>query len=125
MSAFLDTHAAVFLNDRRFDLFGAAGRRLLETSQLSLSPMVMLELDLLHQIGRISIPPRDIVQGLVADYQVQIASDRMAEVVEVALDLRWTRDPFDRLIVAHATLLHAPLLTRDRILAENYPRVVW
>jgi PIN domain nuclease of toxin-antitoxin system len=34
-------------------------------------------------------------------------------VVTQAMPLSWTRDPFDRLIVATAILHRAPLVTRD------------
>ena len=37
----------------------------------------------------------------------------------------WTRDPFDRMIVAQAALREAPLLTKDRVLHEHYDRAVW
>jgi len=47
-------------------------------------------------------------------------------VVNKALDVTWTEDPFDRLIVANAQANHqAKLITRDRSIRKNYPRAVW
>ena len=49
----------------------------------------------------------------------------MAEVTEHCLDLSWTRDAFDRLIVAQAALDRAKLITRDRLILKHYPKAVW
>jgi PIN domain nuclease of toxin-antitoxin system len=38
---------------------------------------------------------------------------------------RWTRDPFDRIIVAHADVVSAPLLTKDQAIRRNYRRAFW
>jgi len=37
----------------------------------------------------------------------------------------WTRDPFDRLIVAHAAANDARLLTKDEKIRRHYKRAVW
>ena len=41
-----------------------------------------------------------------------------------ALALAFTRDPFDRLIVAHATLLQAPLVSQDVSLRHHYAKTL-
>jgi PIN domain nuclease of toxin-antitoxin system len=46
-------------------------------------------------------------------------------VVQAALQEKWTRDPFDRLIVAHAKAAHAPLLTVDQTITKHYERAVY
>ncbi len=46
-------------------------------------------------------------------------------VVHLAEQLDFTRDPFDRLIVAHAALHEASLVTKDGDLHENYALAVW
>jgi hypothetical protein len=42
-----------------------------------------------------------------------------------ALDLVWTRDLFDRVIVGHASAADRDLLTRDELILANYPRACW
>jgi len=37
----------------------------------------------------------------------------------------WTRDPFDRLIVAHAIKANCNLLTKDEKIRKNYAHAVW
>ncbi len=52
--------------------------------------------------------------------------DLTSEQVYQADDLRFTRDPFDALIVAAARTLALPLLTRDAdIRASGAVRVIW
>jgi PIN domain nuclease of toxin-antitoxin system len=47
-------------------------------------------------------------------------------VARAALDEKWTRDAFDRIIVAQAKLNGlAPLISSDEEIAEHYPRTVW
>ncbi len=58
-------------------------------------------------------------------FLVTVSRDRVETVVERAMTLSWTRDPFDRVIVATADLHGAPLLTRDERIRENYPAAVW
>ena len=41
------------------------------------------------------------------------------------MPLSWTRDPFDRLLVATALLHQAPLVTCDTRIQENFPGAVW
>jgi PIN domain nuclease of toxin-antitoxin system len=45
--------------------------------------------------------------------------------VQAAADLFWTRDPFDRLIAAHAIVANAPLITADAAIRENLPLATW
>ena len=42
-----------------------------------------------------------------------------------ASSISWTRDPFDRLIAAHASLEAAILLTADETILEALPGAVW
>jgi PIN domain nuclease of toxin-antitoxin system len=46
-------------------------------------------------------------------------------VVEEALLHRWTRDPFDRLIVAQAAIESVRLLTKDRTIRRNFAGAIW
>lgn len=48
-----------------------------------------------------------------------------AEIIDRALTTKWTRDTFDRLIVAAASIKQQTLLTNDKNILENYPFAVW
>jgi PIN domain nuclease of toxin-antitoxin system len=125
VSTFLDTHALVALHDGRVDVFGTASRRLLETQDLRWSPAVHLELALLYEIGRLTLSPDLLLQGVVAQFGATMATEPFGAVAASAARLTWTRDPFDRLITAHASLDGSPLVTRDRRITEHYPHAVW
>jgi len=47
------------------------------------------------------------------------------QVVEHALKEKWSRDPFDRLIVAHAKAGNAPLISKDENIRRHYRRAIW
>ena len=37
----------------------------------------------------------------------------------------WTRDPFDRIIVAQAALRRTSLITKDAVIRADYNRALW
>ena len=46
-------------------------------------------------------------------------------IMQHALELNWTRDPFDRLIVAQAMAAGAALVTADHLIREHFVGAVW
>jgi PIN domain nuclease of toxin-antitoxin system len=125
MKAFLDTHAAIFLWEGRGELFGSGSRELLERAVLLASPMVRLEMGFLREVGKLRVEPDQILGALTADYGVTVTADPMDRLVPLAMPLSWTRDPFDRLLVATALLHEAPLITRDARIQEHFAGAVW
>ncbi len=125
MTAFLDTHAAVFLWEGKVELFGAGSREILERSVLRISPMVRLEMQFLKEVGKLKVDPDQILGTLGSDLGVTATSDPLDALVPLAMPLSWTRDPFDRMIVATALLHEAPLVTRDRRIHDHFPGAVW
>jgi PIN domain nuclease of toxin-antitoxin system len=125
VKAFLDTHAAVLLFAGQLDAFGARSVALMERSALFVSPFVRLELQMLREIGRISRPADEILGALEADLGLAVSKDAVDAVVATSVALTWTRDPFDRLLVATAALHQAPFVTRDETIAAHYREAVW
>ncbi|MDP9120833.1 MAG: PIN domain-containing protein [Acidobacteriota bacterium] len=125
MRAFLDTHAAVFLWEGRSEIFGPRSRSLLESASLLVSPLVRLELSYLREVGKLTVEPDQILGGLGADCGVTLTRDSLEALVPLAVPLTWTRDPFDRLLVATAILHEAPLITRDARIQESFAGAVW
>ena len=56
---------------------------------------------------------------------VAVQNRPLEAIVEQARGLDWTRDVFDRLIVAQAALDGAALVTTDRAIRKHYPKAVW
>jgi len=121
LRALLDTHAAVFLWEGRGEVFGPRSRALLERAELLLSPLVRLELSFLREVGKITLEPESLVGGLVADYGVALSREPLDALVPRAVPLTWTRDPFDRLLVAHAQLRGWRLATADEAMLAHLP----
>lgn len=118
-SAHLDTHVVVALYAGRVDGLSARARAEIEARDLRVSPMVRLELAFLREIGRITPEPSEILDDLALRIGLRVCDAPFARVASMAVSLPWTRDPFDRVIVAQALLTDAMLVTRDRrILAE-------
>lgn len=89
------------------------------------SPIVELELEYLFEVGRVSTSASAPLSALGRSIGLALADAPIAELVSAALDLTWTRDPFDRLIAAHAIVSNVPLITADRTILEHLPQAVW
>jgi PIN domain nuclease of toxin-antitoxin system len=125
MTVYLDTHIAVWLvQDERHKLNRAACQTI-EECDLVVSPAVVLELELLHEIGRLSMSALTVVDTLATDIGLRVCDLPFRTVVECALKEKWGRDPFDRLIVANAKAAEAPLVTKDARIRRHYSRVIW
>jgi len=122
---YLDTHAVVWLYAKELRRFTPAGREKLEVNELLMSPIVALELEYLHETGRIQTKSRVIRDALEQAVGLRVCERSFASVVGLALEQSWTRDPFDRIIVAQAKLADAPLLTKDRVIRRHYKRAFW
>ena len=103
----------------------AAARASVDESELRLSPIAALELKYLHEIGRARDPQPIMLTALKQDIGLELADVSTAELAGAAAELSWTRDPFDRLIAAHAIVANAPLVTADRTIRENLPLAIW
>lgn len=121
----LDTHVAIWLYEGRTELLPAAAVRLLEQRRALVSPMVRLELASLHEIGRLTVGAGPVLDALRAELDVGVAESGWDRVSSIAAGLTWTRDPFDRLIAAHALADDLPLLTRDARMLAHCRVAVW
>lgn len=89
------------------------------------SPIVELELTYLFEIGRVSEPAAAPLGALRRSIGLEVVDVSLTELVQTAAGLAWTRDPFDRLIAAHAIVADATLLTADRTILEHLPQASW
>jgi len=121
----LDTHVVVWLYQGQTERLSARAAERIETHSLVVSPMVQLELTYLHEIGRLTVSGAEILGDLGSRIGVQLSDASLAAVVHAAASLNWTRDPFDRLIVADALVASTELLTKDATIAAHCPLAVW
>ncbi len=87
--------------------------------------MASLELAYLHELGKARDPVPVMLAALRKSIGLSVADVSLGDLVQTAVDLAWTRDPFDRLMAAHAIVADAPLVTADRTILDNLPLAVW
>jgi PIN domain nuclease of toxin-antitoxin system len=123
---YLDTQVMVWLCEGLIDRLSPSAAVAIEESELVISPMVLLELEYLSEIKRIVKSPLAILNQLQTQIGLKISDHSFEAIIHTSLFETWTRDPFDRVIVAHArTDGHAPLVTSDSKIRENYRKAVW
>ena len=121
----LDTHVVVWLHGGELDNIPKPIAARIEAEDLVVSPMVILEVDFLREIGRVTQGGREVVDALARSIGLAVSETDFRTVTDAATALRWTRDPFDRLIVANALVDGATLVTRDRNIRRHCRSAVW
>lgn len=121
----LDTHAAAFVAMGEMHRFSAATQQHLAGRRCAVSPMVRLELTYLYDIGRLTFDGNEVCRRLAELAGIPIDDAGFDAVITQALSLAWTRDPFDRIITAHARAAGAWLLTRDQTILAHEPCAFW
>ncbi|HUE89794.1 MAG TPA: PIN domain-containing protein [Vicinamibacterales bacterium] len=100
-------------------------RQLARAPRLYVSPASLLELHMLIEAGRGRVVPGRSVADVVNDPRWLQDEPPAGAWFQTATDVTWTRDPFDRLIVAHARVRRWKLATGDGAIAEHLsPREV-
>lgn len=113
----LDTHALLWLhtgNHRADALAQYLGR-------LRASPTSLLELQLLIEGGRLRLRANAQPSDVFIDDRWLVDEPPAARWFERASELGWTRDPFDRLLAAHALMRRWKLATADEVLLARMP----
>jgi PIN domain nuclease of toxin-antitoxin system len=110
----LDTNALIWLEARH-----RRSRPLSRwTGHLYISPANLLEIQFLLEAERIRLRGNARIDNLMDDPRWVLDDPPAAAWFDVARDLSWTRDPFDRLLAAHARYRGWKLATGDGHLVE-------
>jgi PIN domain nuclease of toxin-antitoxin system len=122
---FLDTHVVVWLFSGEAARLSRNAKATIEANDLVISPAVKLELTYLQEIGRLQAPADVMVRDLAVRIGMQVDGESFERIIEHALRSLWTRDVFDRIIVAHAQVNEETLLTKDAVIRKHYGKAVW
>ena len=122
---YLDTHLVLWLYAGSLDLISKEVLQILDEEDIYISPIVELELQYLKEIKKIKGSPSEIIDALHKEINLKICTKDFLPIIKESLSLHWTRDPFDRIIVAHASLNSDLLLTKDDAIRAHYKRAVW
>ena len=125
MVIYLDTHVVVWLYSGDIGRFPPGVRRLIESNELYVSPAVILELQFLKEIKRLTVEPILIIEDLSASIGVKVCEHPFVDIIRASLTQTWTRDPFDRMIVGNAALNGNTLITKDSMIRDNYEYAYW
>jgi len=121
----LDTNVVIKIASKEHHLLPPPVIKRINNFSLMISPVVILELQYLFEIKKIEGSALKTVETLCSLIGLDICQDPFESVIRESLRLSWTRDPFDRLIVAQASMLNVPLLTSDREILRHYSHAVW
>lgn len=121
----LDTHILAWLYLPDLDRLSERARAAINEGELAVSPMALLELTYLNEVGRLRVSQTTILASLRDQLGLRVDESGFADVVARAHEQSWTRDPFDRLIAAHAISAGATLVSADEPMREHVHTVVW
>jgi PIN domain nuclease of toxin-antitoxin system len=85
----------------------------------SLRPASLLEIQFLVESGRVRLRPGSTAEDIVLDDRWLLDEPPSVRWFQRALEISWTRDPFDRLLVAHARLRGWRLATGDAEILDH------
>ena len=122
---YLDTHVVAWLYAGELDRLSPFASERIEAEDVVISPMVVLELTYLHEIERLLVDAPVIIESLEAAIGLRVCTLPFHRLVMEAASQKWTRDPFDRIIVANAVCAQSPLLTKDRQILQHCQSAVW
>ena len=121
---YLDTHVVVWLYAGKIKKLSEQAKELINDHEVIISPIVRLELQYLFEIQRITDEANQIIFDLSDRIGLKICDKSLHTIVSNALAISWTRDPFDRIIVANATVDRNILLTKDQNILGNYEKAI-
>ncbi|MEM7126974.1 MAG: PIN domain-containing protein [Chloroflexota bacterium] len=122
---YLDTHVVVWVHANDRQRFSVSLQQLMNQHEWFISPIVRLELQYLHEIGRINPTVDTILTDVAQRMGLSVCSKPFNNIIANALSMTWTRDPFDRILVAHASIDNDILITRDEMIRDHYSQARW
>lgn len=117
---YLDTHVVIWLYGGRLGYFSEPVKELLRENDLFISPIVCLEIQYLFDIDRIDADTDSVLADLAQRIGLSVCQKSFSDIMANALQLTWTRDPFDRIIVAHASVGGNILVSKDEMIQAHY-----
>jgi PIN domain nuclease of toxin-antitoxin system len=121
----LDTNVLIWLYEGSVQRLGKTARRAIEKLSPVASAAAGYELEVLYELGRRASHAKKLIDALANQIGLEICNLPFRTIVDQALAECWTREPWDRLIVANAKAARAPLVTADKTILRHYSRAIW
>lgn len=126
LNAYLDTHVLLWLLAGDLQHISTKAQQAIDDATLLVSPMVLLESEYLFEINRTYISATQVERRMRQALNIEVCDLPFQQVTDVALEESWTRDPFDRLIVAQAKARGFwPLISADERIHKHYSEAYW
>lgn len=122
---YLDTHVVAWLYAGEIGKLSKEAKTLINNNDLLISPIVRLELQYLFEIQRITNDAQIILSYLSDKIGLKICNKPFDSIINNSINCDWTRDPFDRIIVANAAINKNILVTKDQTILNNYEKAIW
>ena len=122
---YLDTHVVVWLYAGQIEKLSEKARSCINENDIYVSLIVSLELQYLLEIKRITPKPQTVISALSEAIGLNVCDKNFYQIVQCAQQYSWTRDPFDRIIVAQAGLNDNILVTKDQTILTHFEHAVW
>lgn len=122
---YLDTHVVIWMYIGDLSLFSRKSRQMIDAEELKISPMVVLELHYMEEVGRLKVSADAVVKDLQQRVGLSVCEQPFPLIIEAASRCTWTRDPFDRIIAGQAQLSRSRLLTKDKTIRRHYSLAAW
>lgn len=124
MRYILDTHTLVWRLVAPKKLSPAAQSIFLnEENEFRIPTICILEIQYLAEIGRIAMDPDSALTTIQDEPNFYLAPFEETVMLH-SLKLTTTRDPFDRMILAHALASSTKIITKDRWMKQTAPHLV-
>lgn len=126
MHSYLDTHVVIRLFSGEVKRLSGTAKKAIERYDLMISPIVRVELQFMFEIGLTNAGGDQILSYLEEKLDLRICDIPFDRVARASCREVWTRDTFDRMIVAHARCAgDAYLVSADEDIGANYTRTIW
>jgi len=122
---YLDTHIVVWLYAGLTDKFTDIAKNAIDGCDVLISQFIRLELQYLFEITRIKVKPETILKDLSRGINLKVTNYPLDRIIEEALKIDWTRDVFDRLLVAEAVARGSGFITADKTILSNLGLAIW
>ena len=122
---YLDTHIVVWLYAELIEKLTPAAEKVIEDDDIVISQFVRLEMRYLYKIDRIRTRPYPITKSLFKSLGLKISNRPLETIMEEAPRISWTRDVFDRLLVAEAESAGCGFVSADKTIRSHYKRTIW
>lgn len=122
---YLDTHLVIWLYSGQLELIPEESKALLKKGNLLISPIVELEIQYLFEIKKIKKTAQVVIRALQNEINLQYCKRDFISIIQSAKKMKWTRDPFDRIITAQASIGNNILITKDSTIAKYYKMAFW